>query len=125
MWRCVGRPTRWIGLRQWGRWPESVRERVCAGGWVSLYMPGHEAVLQTLGSLPGPLILGSVPTNGRPATTAEQVVDALGDAVALVIDDGPGLYGFEPTVVRFDGDAWQVRRQGAFPAAALEEMSPC
>jgi protein-tyrosine-phosphatase/tRNA A37 threonylcarbamoyladenosine synthetase subunit TsaC/SUA5/YrdC len=106
------------------RLPEIVRQRICVGGRISLCMPGHDAVLQTLRLLPGPLVLGSVAIAGWPATTAEQVRLALGDRVALVIDDGPGLYGLEPTVVRFDGDAWQVTRAGAFPAAALEEMSP-
>jgi protein-tyrosine phosphatase len=107
------------------RLPESVCQQVCRSGRVSLCMPGHDAVLQTLGLLPGPLVLGSVASAGYLAKTADQVRQVLGDAVALVIDDGPGLYGDKPTVVRFDGDSWQVTRAGAFPTAALEEMAPC
>src|SRR5207253_2534389 len=87
---------------------------------------GHDALLQTLRVLPGPLVLAGARDDGGPAaTTAEQVVQALGDALALVIDDGPGAYGPEATVVHVNGNRWRVAREGAFPAAALEQLLPC
>jgi tRNA threonylcarbamoyl adenosine modification protein (Sua5/YciO/YrdC/YwlC family) len=103
------------------RLPETVRQRVWPGRTLSLCMPGHDALLHTLRLLPGPLVLAGGPA----ATTAEQVVQALGETVSLVIDDGPSPYGAEATVVRLDGDRWRVARAGAFPAAALEQLSPC
>jgi protein-tyrosine phosphatase len=107
------------------RLPEAVRQQVLRGGAVNLCMPAHESVLQTLRLLPGPLVLASVPAGTGSAGTAEQVVQELGERVALVIDDGPSPYGPDATVVRVNGDAWHITREGAFPAAALEQVSPC
>jgi protein-tyrosine phosphatase len=108
------------------RLPELVRQRVCRGGRVCLCMPGHEALLQVLQVLCNPLALASAPApGGRPATIAGQVVDALGETVDLVIDDGPCRYGPQATVVCVKGNSWEVVQHGAIPAAILEQLSPC
>jgi protein-tyrosine phosphatase len=45
------------------------------------------------------------------------------DQVALVLDDGPGRGAPSPTVVRIDGDSWEVVREGAFAAETLQRLS--
>jgi len=108
------------------RLPQEVCQQVCRNGTLSLCMPGHDALLQTLRLLPGPIVLASARAGrGLAATTAEQVLQAFGEAVSLVIDDGPRPHGPEATVVRVNGNRWQVTRQGAFPIAVLQQMSPC
>jgi protein-tyrosine phosphatase len=107
------------------RLPEAVCRRLCGSGTLCLCMPGHDALLQTLGLLAGPLVLAPARAGGAPASTAAEVVQALGDQLALVIDDGPSPYGPGPTLVRVNGEGWQLARAGAVPAAALEQLSPC
>jgi protein-tyrosine phosphatase len=108
------------------RLPPPVREKLCDHGMLSLCMPGHDAILQTVATLAGPTLLTGIRDNtGRSATTAGQVAQTLGDSVALVIDDGPSEHVVDATVVHVNGTQWQIVREGAMPARVLEQMSPC
>jgi protein-tyrosine phosphatase len=108
------------------RLPETVRRRVCPEGSLGLRVPAHEAIHQVLHELPGPLVLTSANRSGEPdATTAEQVVEAVGDGLDLVVDDGPSEYGQPSTVVRVAGGRWDVLRAGVVPAAEVERLSSC
>jgi protein-tyrosine phosphatase len=107
------------------RLPEAVRQQLCPGGELSLRAPAHEAVLQALYHLPWPLVLTSVRGADGPAATAEQALRAVGEAADLVIDDGPSAYRQEATVVRVDGAAWDIVREGVVPADVLEQLAPC
>src|SRR5262249_10849916 len=76
------------------RLPETVRRRVCPAGALGLIAPGHQALLGVLRQLPGPVVLAGAGTSGQPAAvTASQVVEALGETVPLILDDGPARYG--------------------------------
>jgi tRNA threonylcarbamoyl adenosine modification protein (Sua5/YciO/YrdC/YwlC family) len=104
----------------------TVRERVCPGNTLGLRVPAHEAILLVLESLPGPLVLTSANRSGEPeAIRAEEVAQAIGEHLALVIDDGPSRHGQASTVVRVNGDRWSVVRQGVVPAADLEWLAGC
>jgi protein-tyrosine phosphatase len=93
--------------------PESVRQRVCPTGTLGLRVPDHEAILGTLGQLPGPLVLTSANRSGQPpATTADEVVEALGQDIDLVIDDRRCRYAQASTVVQVNGETWRVLREG-------------
>jgi protein-tyrosine phosphatase len=108
------------------RLPEQVRQRVCPAGTLGLRVPQHDAILNVLQALPGPLVLSSANRSGEPAaTTAQEVVEAAGDHLALVIDDGPSPFGQASTVVRVQGKSWRVLREGVVPATTLEQLSPC
>jgi protein-tyrosine phosphatase len=109
-----------------GRLPEVVRRRVCPRGLVGLRTPAHAALLQVLRQLPGPLVLTSANRSGAPeAVTPEEVLQALGDDLDLVIADGPSRYGRASTVVQVAGASWSVLREGVIPAASLEKLSGC
>ncbi len=108
------------------RLPEPVRRRVAPAGTLGLRVPAHDAVLQVLQRLAGPLVLSSANASGAPpATTAGQVVEAVGDGLALVIDGGPSHYGQASTVVKVSGDRFEVLREGVVSAAQLERLAPC
>jgi protein-tyrosine phosphatase len=108
------------------RLPGPVRRWVAPDGTLGLRVPAHEAALEVLRRLPGPLVLTSANASGEPpATTAEQVVQAVGDAVDLVIDAGPSHYAQASTVVKVDGGRFEVLREGVVSAADLERLSPC
>jgi protein-tyrosine phosphatase len=108
------------------RLPEPVRRRVCPSGSVGLRTPAHRAILATLQLLPGPLVLSSANPTGAPApTTAPAVVEALGDEVPVVIDDGPTQLGRSSTVVRVEGGAWSVVREGPMSAEDVGQQTAC
>jgi protein-tyrosine phosphatase len=109
-----------------GRLPDAVRRRVSPVDTLGLRVPAHEAVLQVLRRLPGPLVLTSANRSGEPeAVTAEDVVRSVGEGVDLVIDDGPSHFGRASTVVRVAGASWCVLREGVVSAATLERLGGC
>jgi protein-tyrosine phosphatase len=104
------------------RLPAEVRARAVPADEVRLRAPAHEAILEVMRLLPGPLVLG--PDGDGPAT-AEEAARVFADAVALVIDDGPGRFTRPPTVVRLEEERWEVVREGVLSRAALERVLPC
>jgi protein-tyrosine phosphatase len=114
----------WDGLAS--RLPEGVRQRVCPTGTLGLRVPAHEAALRVLGRLAGPLVLTSANRSGEPAaTTAQQVVDAVGEDLDLVVDSGPTRFGTASTVVQVNGNAWKVLREGVLPTADIGRQAAC
>jgi len=108
------------------RLPPVVRPRLCPQGAIGLRAPAHQAVLHVLHVLPAPLLLTSANRGGEAdATTADAVIQAVGDHLDLVIDDGPSRYGQPSTVVGVNGASWKLLREGVVPAATLERLSAC
>jgi protein-tyrosine phosphatase len=103
-----------------GRLPEAVRRQVCHEGALRLCAPGHEAILHALGDFGGPVAAGACR-----GVTAEQILEAAGENVALVIDDGPSQFAQPATVVRVNGESWSVVRGGVVDEATLAQLSPC
>jgi protein arginine phosphatase len=109
-----------------GQLPESVRPRVSPKGMVGLRVPAHAAILRTLDMLQFPVVLTSANRSGEPpATTAEQVIEAVGDDLALLVDDGPCYCGQVSTVVQLNGAGWNILREGVITAAELQRFSTC
>jgi tRNA threonylcarbamoyl adenosine modification protein (Sua5/YciO/YrdC/YwlC family) len=107
-----------------GRLPESVRRRVCPEGNLGLRVPDHEIILEALRRLPDPVVLTSANRSGEAAaTTAAEVIQALGDELALVIDGGPTRYGQPSTVVQVNGNSWKMLRQGVVSEADLKRQA--
>ncbi|MEY4657140.1 MAG: hypothetical protein RL073_1367 [Actinomycetota bacterium] len=55
-------------------------------------------------------------------TTAQHVLNDLGDKVDLIVDDGDCSIGVESTIVDFTTDQPQLLRPGGFPAEDLESI---
>ncbi|HET7676959.1 MAG TPA: L-threonylcarbamoyladenylate synthase [Candidatus Limnocylindrales bacterium] len=89
-------------------------------GTVGFRLPDHE-VPRALARRLGPLPLTSANRSGEPdATSAAEVVAALGGEIALVIDGGAARGGVPSTVVLVAADGeWRTLRQGALDEAAL------
>ena len=67
-----------------------------------------------------PLVMPSANLSGHVSpTTADHVRADLGDKVDLIIDGGPCASGVESTVIRLQGNAAILLRQGAIPEAKL------
>jgi tRNA threonylcarbamoyl adenosine modification protein (Sua5/YciO/YrdC/YwlC family) len=106
--------------------PEVVRTILCPGGTVGLRTPAHEAILHALDYFPDPVVLTSANRAGDPpATTAEQVTAAVGDNVALIINDGPSHFGQASTVVKIEGARWEVLREGVLTREVLQKQTGC
>jgi protein-tyrosine phosphatase len=109
-----------------GRLAESVRHRVCPAGTLGLRVPAHPAILDVLRRLAGPLVLTSANRSGEPeATTADAMLEAVGDQLDLAIADGPCRYGTASTVVQATGNSWKILREGVVPAETLARLAGC
>jgi len=91
---------------------------------VGLRVPAHPMALELLERLQGGLAAPSANRFGRVSpTTAQHVVDDLGDALDpardLVLDGGPCPVGVESTIVDLTVEPPQVLRAGAIDAATV------
>ncbi len=108
------------------RLPEGVRRYVVPGSTLGIRIPDHDAIRQVLRRLPGPLVLTSANRSGEPATsTGADAAAALGQAVDIVIDDGPCRYREASTVVEVDEHQYRILRAGAVSAESLARLSSC
>ena len=106
------------------RLPPSVEQTVSPHGAVGLRVPGHQTIQDILKMVVGPLVLTSANRSGQPeARTAQEAVRALGDDVALVLDDGLTRYGQPSSVVRVSGRQLEVLRVGVVPEQTLRRLS--
>jgi len=80
----------------------------------ALCCPAHSAILHALHELGCPLAVTALGV-----TTAEEAARAAGESVDLVIDDGPCRFALGPTVVRVEGERWEVVQEGAVPPEQL------
>jgi L-threonylcarbamoyladenylate synthase len=108
------------------RLPDEVRRRLCPDSSLRLRAPAHEAILEVLRRLSGPLALAGV---GVDQATTDRSLDALvrvvGDRADMLLLDGPRPFPEGATVVRVQGDTWQVERAGAMSEESLREQSAC
>lgn len=72
----------------------------------------------------GPLVMPSANLSGHVSpTTAQHVMEDLGDRIELIIDGGPCARGLESTVLAIDGDAATLLREGALARARIEAIT--
>lgn len=106
------------------RLPPLSRQAISPQESIGLRVPGHTVVLDVLRMLAGPLALSSANRSGEPeAIRAEQIVDVFGDAIDLVIDDGPCRFGQPSSVVRIANRHLEILRAGVVPERTLTRLS--
>jgi protein-tyrosine phosphatase len=104
--------------------PQSVRQILTPNGTLGLRVPANEMSQDVLRMLSGPIVLTSANrSGGAEAVTAEQVVQAVGDEVAIVLDDGPCRYGQPSSVVRVKNNQYEVLREGVVAEATLRRLA--
>ena len=92
--------------------------------YVALRMPKHPVALELLKAVSFPLVAPSANryTTVSP-TTAEHVLQNLGERIPLILDGGPCEKGLESTVVGFDSeDRPLVYRLGAITLESLQSV---
>ncbi len=106
------------------RLPDNVRQIVCPNGTIGLRVPAHPVILSVLRLSAGPLALSSANQTGEPdAVTAEQVVDSLGDQLALVLNDGRSKLAQPSSVVQVRDNRWHVLRPGVLNENTLRRLA--
>lgn len=94
------------------------------GGTVALRMPLHRTALAVL-ELTGPLAVTSANRTGEPpATTCDEAVEQLGEAVSVYLDGGPSLTSTASTIVDVTGRAPRVLRHGELSVERLRAVVP-
>lgn len=90
---------------------------------VGLRVPDHPLALAVLSALDRPIAAPSANRFGRVSpTTAADVRDELGAAVALVLDGGACRVGVESTIVELVGRAPVLLRPGGVPVELIEAV---
>ena len=93
------------------------------GGTVALRMPLHRVALAVL-EITGPMAVTSANRTGRaPATTVDEAIEQLGDAVSVYLDGGPSPSSTASTIVDVTGAVPRVLRAGPIPLERLREVA--
>ncbi len=101
-----------------------VRQAVSPEGAVGLRVPDHQVILDVLRMLTGPLVLSSANLTGHSdAVTAEDVLEAVGEKIDMVLDDGPCRFGRPSSVVHLKGDRYEILRLGVVSEKTLRRLA--
>jgi tRNA A37 threonylcarbamoyladenosine synthetase subunit TsaC/SUA5/YrdC len=90
---------------------------------LAVRVPDHR-VPRALARELGPLAVSSANRSGeREAHTAVELIDQLGESLAVVLDDGPVRGGVASSVVSVDiAGTVRVLREGALPTSRIEAV---
>ncbi|HEY5312970.1 MAG TPA: Sua5/YciO/YrdC/YwlC family protein, partial [Pirellulales bacterium] len=102
----------------------SVQQAVAPGGDLGLRVPGHQTIRDVLRLLAGPVVLvNALRADRTEAVTAQDVVEAWGHRVHLVLDDGRSRFGQPSSVVRVVGDRFEVVRLGVVSEKTIKRLA--
>ena len=88
---------------------------------VGLRVPAHRVARELIAAFGGGIAAPSANRFGRISpTTAQHVIDDLGESVAMILDGGACPIGIESTIVAFSGDQPMLLRPGGIGVPALE-----
>ena len=104
--------------------PPRVRQAVVPSGTVGLRVPGHPVLLDVMRMLAGPLVVSSANRTGQPDTkTAQEAMQALGDDVHMVLDDGESRFGLPSSVVKVNDGGFELLRLGVVSEQTLRRLA--
>jgi len=90
---------------------------------VAVRCPAHPVFQALLQSLPFPLAAPSAnPFGYISPTSAQHVLDQLGDVIGGVLDGGESAVGVESTIVDFEDGAYKVLRLGGTTVEEIEQV---
>lgn len=102
----------------------AVQKALAPDGAIGLRAPAHQAILDVLRLLAGPVVLTAARRQGQPdAITAQQVVEQLDDDVQLVLDDGRSRFGQPSSVVRVHERNFDVLELGVVSEQTLKRLA--
>jgi len=90
---------------------------------VAVRVPAHDVPRALIDALAEPITGTSANISGHtPPTTAQEVMEQLGDSVDIIIDGGPTPIGVESTVIDLVGETPRLLRGGAITRAQIEAV---
>ena len=94
------------------------------GATLGVRVPDHGLALALIEACGGALLATSANVSGAPpARSAAEVLAALPEGLDLVLDGGAAPIGTASTVVRVDGDSYQILRIGAVPEQEVAALA--
>jgi L-threonylcarbamoyladenylate synthase len=103
--------------------PALPRRLLGGGSTVGVRISSHPVAWALAMAFGGPIVATSANRSGQPAPMAAQDVDqALGTDVALILDGGPTRGGQASTVLDLTLNPPRVVRSGAVPLSAVEQV---
>jgi protein-tyrosine phosphatase len=91
------------------------------GEAVGLRMPAHTIASDLVLGADTPILAPSANLSGKsPPTNAQEVLQGLQDKIDLLLDDGATRYKEASTVVRVEGEDWQMVREGVLSERTLK-----
>jgi tRNA threonylcarbamoyl adenosine modification protein (Sua5/YciO/YrdC/YwlC family) len=102
----------------------AVRQAVCPAGAIGLRVPAHSIIHDVLRMMAGPIALTSANRRSAPsASTAQEVLQGLGDDVQMVLDDGASRFGQPSSVVRVHDRQFEILRVGVVSDQTLRRLA--
>ncbi len=94
---------------------------VYSEGSIMLRCPDHPVTREILSRVEGPVVMTVAAFSGS-ASRPEEFADALSDQVDLILDAGPTQFSKPSTIVRVDGDDYEILREGVYDRRILERQ---
>lgn len=96
----------------------------CAGlPTVSVRMPNHPVALELIRKSNTPIVAPSANrSQSISPTTAQHVLDSLGNNVSMILDGGPSLVGVESTIIDLTGKSVVLLRAGGIPMEDIADF---
>ena len=102
--------------------PDETRRTILVNGALSMRVSDSRVLRWLLQLLPAPLVLQDDPHNSLYATAAD-ATQGFGDAVSLVLDDGPVRFEQSTTRLHVGSDQWEVTRSGVVSETVLQRLA--
>jgi protein-tyrosine-phosphatase/tRNA A37 threonylcarbamoyladenosine synthetase subunit TsaC/SUA5/YrdC len=108
-----------------GNLPTSVRAQLLIEGrYLPQRVAAHDAIVQAMRLMPGPLVAASmVDASGKAICCGQEAAQAASDSVSAVVDDGKTHYGGFASTVRVDGPNCHITAPGVVDFEALHRLS--
>lgn len=104
------------------RLPETARTALVGDGRLRLRVPGHPMLADCMRMLAGPVALAE-PGAEAPAVTAADLLERVGQAVAMAIDDGRARYAQPASTIEIASGSFRIVRPGIVSEETLRRLS--
>lgn len=102
----------------------SARIAIWQDGTLGLRCPDHPVARELLSAVEAPVVASSANLAGQaPAVDAEQTHAKLDGHVDFILDGGRSQYGRASTVVRIEGDRYEILREGVIDARTVRRLA--
>jgi protein-tyrosine phosphatase len=108
------------------RLPEPVVAGLGAGGRLALRAPCHEAILQVLQLLPGPLVFRSLYRgDGAEVISPTEITPEVANVFEMLVGDDTTYFARPASVVEMNADGWALTRPGVVTEEDVRRLSAC